>query len=903
MSSNVLTLPENVVKYGTFNINWTTLSDIQNTFISTSWTSTNPSAFNSNNTYQFPKYVEDLELFIVCGRQSGQTTDQILYSTDGLDWTTAEVNGFTNEDWYRTVWSPELQILVANSRNGPGFAYSRDGTVWTVSTLPVTPLNSDGLDWSPKLGLFCVTSQTHSFISSNGINWSTYELNDLRNAVVWSPELGIFCASGSSGQTGISSDGINWVTQLLDSGKNFYDIKWSPKLGLFALACWNLKGVYVSSDGINWESNTIPDPTTGSNYLLGLEWLSNLELFVANGSSGYDNKIIYSNNGILWQTFDTNTGPGFQCWGLAYKNPDIIVQVSSSYSAKNIPDWSLYNTATNIGTPALSDVTITGSNMNIGSSANNVTISSNSEIIIGSSGSNISKTSGFIQIGNDNSEQIKYIIDGQITTESNWTTYDGLPVISNWRSVVWSPELEIFVASGQAGTAGGIMYSYDGQNWTRPITSSVRTTTWSKQLGLFLVTNSAGGLNYTSTDGVIWVTRTAPYTASAVSSSVWSPDLGIFCISYNNNRVCISSDGINWVSKSISINLYPWAWSPELGLFLGGTFTLPTNSVATSSDGLNWNTYVLPASGSGYNSLFGTWSSKLGLFVIPAYNTNSEIFTSSDGQNWKKTQTITGFIINNIQWIPDLEIFLACGDPSSKIYYSNDAISWTSIISANFLQIAYSPKLYKFVAPLYNSNDFISNDLKIDSLLSQYNKKTNIGTQNTSKVVIQGSEIILGQPYQNNVIYNGVSYKGLVYIRNEKPKGTAAGTITSGSWETNELNTISSYGLVDVTLDPSTFVFTLGPGTYEINSISALYASRLQSRLANTTDNSYIYGIDIVRSSSILNGFFSINDYKDYELQTRSIFTDYWGTATDVNGPDSVALNEIYSELILIRLI
>lgn len=139
------------------------------------------------------------------------------------------------------------------------------------------------------------------------------------------------------------------------------------------------------------------------------------------------------------------------------------------------------------------------------------------------------------------------------TDAKNWTLVSGTNVPTTpgvFTSVTWSAELDLFVAvvCGRTslntciGTTNlRVMTSPDGDVWTERVTPDTDSTwqsiVWSPELNLFVAV-SDGGTNsiMTSPDAITWTARTAPED-NAWKTVTWSPELSLF--------VALSSSGTN----------------------------------------------------------------------------------------------------------------------------------------------------------------------------------------------------------------------------------------------------------------------------------------------------------------------------------------------------------------------
>jgi hypothetical protein len=121
---------------------------------------------------------------------------------------------------------------------------------------------------------------------------------------------------------------------------------------------------------------------------------------------------------------------------------------------------------------------------------------------------------------------------------------------NQWWDIAWAPEIPLLVAVAADGV-NPIMTSTDGIVWTsRTAISTATGIAWSSELTLFVVTGGSGV--QTSPDGITWTSRT-PANANAWWVVVWSSELGLFvstAISGTNNRVQTSPDGINWTIRT-----------------------------------------------------------------------------------------------------------------------------------------------------------------------------------------------------------------------------------------------------------------------------------------------------------------------------------------------------------------
>jgi len=229
----------------------------------------------------------------------------IMYSTDGLSWTSYIPTGFYPGQWQDICWSPQLGRLLAcnpsGGGGGSGIMYSDDNANWTF--VNVGFVNSwRSCAWSPSLGLFAVGggggTNPNMITSPTGAagTWTSRGLVGGSITSVWAPmiwvdELGFFIAArsdglGGSGQVATSTDGVNWtVTTVTGLSNSVSRIAYAPGYGFMAGAGGAL---YYSVDGFNWTLTA----NFGSGFSpRGLVWASGTNSFVAVSTNNSDQAV------------------------------------------------------------------------------------------------------------------------------------------------------------------------------------------------------------------------------------------------------------------------------------------------------------------------------------------------------------------------------------------------------------------------------------------------------------------------------------------------------------------------------------------------------------------------------------------------------------------------------------
>jgi len=271
---------------------------------------------------------------------------------------------------------------------------------------------------------------------------------------------------------------------------------------------------------------------------------------------------------------------------------------------------------------------------------------------------------------------------------------------NSWQDVVWSPELDLFVAVSSNGT-NRVMTSPDGITWTARAAAAANSwqdVAWSPTLNLFVaVANTGTNRVMTSPDGISWTGRSAD--ASGWNGVTWAPALNLFVAVGNSgaNRVMTSPDGITWTLRTAAAAEI-WGdviWSPDLNLFvaicIGGT-----NQVMTSPDGITWTARATPTNG--WRSV--VWSPELDLFVAVSSSGTNRVMTSPDGITWTaRTAAASNYGWNNVSWSPELGLFVSAS--FDKVMTSPDGITWTGqtpVTNSSWSSIVWSSELNRFVA-------------------------------------------------------------------------------------------------------------------------------------------------------------------------------------------------------------
>lgn len=168
--------------------------------------------------------------------------------------------------------------------------------------------------WSPDLALFAVagfdpaltnaiitspdgavwTARGNPFTSGSGLAWD----------IVWAAGLGLFVAVGygaAGDAIATSPDGITWTGRGAPFGTftALTAVAWSEAQALLVAGAGGSSVIATSPDGITWTARSTP--FDGGGYVGGIAYSPALDLWVAVGNNGADDKcVMTSPDGITW---------------------------------------------------------------------------------------------------------------------------------------------------------------------------------------------------------------------------------------------------------------------------------------------------------------------------------------------------------------------------------------------------------------------------------------------------------------------------------------------------------------------------------------------------------------------------------------------------------------------------
>lgn len=253
--------------------------------------------------------------------------------------------------------------------------------------------------------------------------------------------------------------------------------------------------------------------------------------------------------------------------------------------------------------------------------------------------------------------------NSNILTSTNSTTWRTVTVSGLAAGYSGKPAMGPTISVQFRYNGQQMVYTSDGLNFTAstisvisPSNSDIRATAYNETTGRYVavVRNQATSIYY-SDNGLNWTGTAAG--GSADWGQITSAN-GIFIRWRAGNILQTSTDGINWVSRTIGVTPSWLTYSPTLNRWVG----VGVNILVTSDDnGETWTTRT-PISNDG-SSIGIAWSEEYAVFVATreTTTTTNELAWSSDGINWtrftptsNKSTNSYFFVRNNVAFAPGL---------------------------------------------------------------------------------------------------------------------------------------------------------------------------------------------------------------------------------------------------------
>ena len=557
-----------------------------------------------------------LRLLVVTGQNAAMSSE------DGVTWTLRTVAEYA---WVAVAWAPEKAVFVAIALE-PYAMISQDGLTWTRFPTPAIA-QCRALAWSPAAQRFTALGQNVAMTSIDGQTWTLASGVAVTtwNSIAWSPELGTFAAVGENPDTtrptiATSTDGISWTPYNpinIQWNPNWTTITWIPEWSRFVGL--GLPGLMLqSSDGETWEVLEVK----ASKGISVSCWSSYLQVFLGLGTgtslTSYTPTTPYETTATTARaiTLDIDEAAGLYAptrdtLGISIQNTDVLHIDKTQLSLYGYRFLTQPNPIAdfNWSSVAYSPVLDLFVAIAVETSEYGVPVALSANAREWDVGTAFIPTDEWLrllwveELGKFVATGVTYV-SATSPDGITWTTHGTNPGYSI-TDIAWSPYLELLVATN-ATEDGGILTSPDGITWTEQNGApNCQSVVWSPDLQKFVAMRT--NLGFVSSDGITWTPMTIydpdwiPGTPDIVPvwfSVAWSPELRRFAAvgtgvrTYQRIAFVSSSDGVTWspgtyTSKDKFDGDDEWrvvTWSPDLHAFVAfGEF-----NVATSADGQTW---------------------------------------------------------------------------------------------------------------------------------------------------------------------------------------------------------------------------------------------------------------------------------------------------------------------------
>ena len=577
---------------------------------------------------------------------SGSYNNRVIYSSDGVNWSTATI-GVLNNSWSSVFWGNNIFCAVADEGTENRFMISYNGIEWQSVSTNVLAINFYSVTFGyvdTNNPTFCAvgtasvgtTGASAGFaISSDGLNWRfiTYNNNQFLKHICWGNNIFVAIANNAvTASIATSVNGITWTNRNKSTTNTLTSVCWGYDKFVAVANSGTGNRVITSPDGITWTTQTsIPDSTWTS-----VVWGTNIFVAVANSGSS---RIMSSPDGITWTI---RQAPITNNWISITYNGHIFCAISPSGLTRTRIIISSDGINWNVGNPIVFNSSWNSIAWN-GSIFCAVASSGSTSVKISSNGSDWSSSingvlnnswrsicwNGSIfcavaSTGNTN-QRVMISVDGLI-----WTNATSGVLNNSWTAICWNGT--IFCAIANSGNQNErVMTSSNGLNWTNA-TSGVLNSSWTSICWngyIFCAVASSGNTNQrvmTSANGLVWNNAIAGVLDNSWNSVCWNGYIFCAVASSGTNRVMISNDGLNWTSYNM--NLPDTYWS---SICWNGNFFCAVangglgNRVATSYDGITWTSRTSIYENNNWNSI--CWNGSI--FCAIASSGSSRAMTSS----------------------------------------------------------------------------------------------------------------------------------------------------------------------------------------------------------------------------------------------------------------------------------
>ena len=358
---------------------------------------------------------------------------------------------------------------------------------------------------------------------------------------------------------------------------------------------------------------------------------------------------------------------------------------------------------------------------------------------------------------------------------------------SDWRTVTWSPEKQIYCAAAAQSGNSKVAISPDGYDWTATVplsttifSGNVFKLIWDSVYDRFYGAGAGGNSIAYSTNkhGITWagLRTTVMTTGNSVDSNRKS--LRVVAVGNGTNSIAYSDNTTTWTGVSGTTvfsdqgNSALWYGIQNIWVAVGQG----TNTIATSPDGSSWT-------GRG-NSVFSTAGYNLAfnptLAVAVGKGTNTLAY-SYDGINWYGLgAAVFSTAAYSVVWTGSL--WVAAGEGTNTLAYSLNGTVWVGLDFSVFSVSGHGLA----AAPPVSTAYLVSNSVRLVAVGE--------GADNT--IAYSNNGILwfgMGKNLFSDAGY-GVAWNGLQFVAVGKGTNTIAYSYTGANWTGLGLSVFSEAG-------------------------------------------------------------------------------------------------------------
>jgi hypothetical protein len=527
------------------------------------------------------------------------STNQVMLSYDGLNWTTTTVSNFAQANYpcNGISWNGTLWVVSGVTASATYIAYSGDAMNWAQAS---STLGGGPVEWNGSYFL-CggpVSGTTTNFaISSNGVNWSAINAGSFGTVqgIAWNGNIWV-ATTNSTSSAGIitSADGYNWTGV---GGTQTYSHKGVVWNGLYFVVSTNNTIIRYSYDSVTW-TNVSLSQSSGNSVLWNTPNIGtmNIQQPTIVGGVGTNTTLAYSVDGINYKSLGKNiftTG----CYCVLWNGNLWVAGGEGTHTLAYSYDGLLWvGLGSSIFTSACYAISW---NNNVfvatGAGGNTIATSSDGKTWTGL-GTSIFDVSGlsvnwngsvWMALGNGSTNTMAY------STNANGTDWVGMgktTFTSQGNHIVWM--LNKWVACGAGGNTIAYTNSSGGSTgWTATGSSafsiSGNSLFWNGSIAVAVGTGT-GNTIATSSDGITWTGRGVTVFSSAGNDVTWNTKRWIACGS-GGNTIAYSYNGTTWYSAVNTTSLFTNAICAGTNSKIG-TFVVNSGLYMNTNDVLVVNT-------------------------------------------------------------------------------------------------------------------------------------------------------------------------------------------------------------------------------------------------------------------------------------------------------------------------